>query len=552
MTYPTAILESMKKVEASRSERLGQIFPRLSPEERQQILKTFHPDYIQDAFSELRIGANQGQRAPRELVSALEAPPILDTMTDPPQGLLDTTCDVLIIGAGGAGASAALMAQESGADVLLVTKLRFGDANTMMAQGGIQAADKENDSPPTHYLDVMGGGGFSNNPDLVEALVTDAPQVIAWLESLGVMFDKDPDGTMRTIHGGGTSRKRMHAARDYTGAEIMRNLRDEVRSRANGQGAPGSIRIWEFRPAVELLLDENGQAAGAVLKDLDTDRWITVAAHAVVIATGGSGRLHYQGFPTTNHYGATGDGLVLAYRVGAKLAFIDTMQYHPTGAAFPEQILGQLVTEKVRGLGAQVCNCHGEQFVYPLETRDVEAAAFIRECLQRELGVTTPTGQPAVWLDAPMIDLIHSPGTIARELPAMVRQYKRFGIDLTTEPILVYPTLHYQNGGVAIQPDGSTDVPGLFVAGEAAGGIHGRNRLMGNSLLDICVFGRRAGSAAASWALNHQPGKPTLAHLDQWEQLRRSAGLEPGAPSPVILPDYTTPQSTPITEAELA
>jgi succinate dehydrogenase / fumarate reductase flavoprotein subunit len=242
--------------------------------------------------------------------------------------------------------------------VLLITKLRFGDANTMMAQGGIQAADKDNDSPAIHYLDVMGGGAFSNDPELVDALVTDAPTVIQWLETLGVMFDKDPDGTMRTIHGGGTSRKRMHAARDYTGAEIMRTLRDEVRSRGNGTAI--SIRVWEFRPAIELLLDGEGQSVGAVLKDLDTGRFLIVRAKAVVVATGGSGRLHYQGFPTTNHYGATGDGLVLAYRVGARLAFIDTMQYHPTGAAYPEQILGQLVTEKVRGLGAQVCNADGE------------------------------------------------------------------------------------------------------------------------------------------------------------------------------------------------
>ena len=320
------------------------------------------------------------------------------------------------------------------------------------------------------------------------------------------MFDKEPDGTMRTIHGGGTSRKRMHAARDYTGAEIMRTLRDEVRSHSHGAGP--SMRVWEFRPAIELLLDAEGRVAGAILKDLDTDRWMVVWAKAVIIATGGSGRLHYQGFPTTNHYGATGDGLVLAYRAGAKLAFIDTMQYHPTGAAFPEQILGQLVTEKVRGLGAQVCNADGEQFVYPLETRDVEAAAFIRECVERQRGVVTPTGQPAIWLDTPLIDALKGPGTIARELPAMVRQYKRFDLDMTREPILVYPTLHYQNGGVAIRPDGSTGVPGLFVAGEAAGGIHGRNRLMGNSLLDICVFGREAGPD----------------------------GLKP---SPVILPDYT-------------
>jgi succinate dehydrogenase / fumarate reductase flavoprotein subunit len=215
------------------------------------------------------------------------------------------------------------------------------------------------------------------------------------------------------------------------------------------------------------------------------------------------------------------------------------MQYHPTGAAFPEQILGQLVTEKVRGLGAQVCNVDGEQFVYPLETRDVESAALIRECAENGKGVLTPTGQPAVWLDAPMIDLLKGPGTIARELPAMVRQYKRFGIDMTREPILVYPTLHYQNGGVAIRPDGSTGIPGLFVAGEAAGGIHGRNRLMGNSLLDICVFGRRAGVASAEWSQHNQPGSPGLKHLERWERERREAGLEDLPPSPVILPDYT-------------
>jgi succinate dehydrogenase / fumarate reductase flavoprotein subunit len=542
MSYPTEMRESLAKVEASRPRRAGETHPRLSPQEREAILKAFHPDYIGEAFAELRLGPNKGSRAPCELVEALEAPPILaPPILAGPDGWLDTPpdsiCDVLVIGAGGAGASAALLARQNGAEVLLTTKLRFGDANTMMAQGGIQAADKANDSPAMHYLDVVGGGAFSNDPDLVDALVMDAPEVIAWLESLGAMFDKEPDGEMRTIHGGGTSRKRMHAARDYTGAEIMRTLRDEVRS--NGDGRKPSIQVWEFRPAIELLLDEQGRAAGAVLKDLDTGRLMLVHAKAVVIATGGSGRLHYQGFPTTNHYGATGDGLVLAYRAGAPLAFIDTMQYHPTGAAFPEQILGQLVTEKVRGLGAQVCNVDGEQFVFPLETRDVESAAFIRECRERGRGVITPTAQPAVWLDAPLIDLLHGPGTVARELPAMVRQYRRFGIDLAKEPILVYPTLHYQNGGVAIRPDGSCAVPGLYIAGEAAGGIHGRNRLMGNSLLDICVFGRRAGTAAAAWAQQAVPGKPGLAHLQDWERARREAGLEMGMPSPVILPDYT-------------
>src|SRR5574341_966520 len=527
MSYPTQIRESLEKVEATRPGRAQVTYPRFSPQEREDVLHAFHPDYITDAFREIRLGPNRGDRAPRELADVLEAKSILtpdfDLAREP-----DTFCDVLVIGGGGAGASAALLAQENGAGVLLTTKLRFGDANTMMAQGGIQAADKANDSPALHYLDVMGGGGFTSDPDLVEALVMDAPKVIAWLESLGVMFDKEADGTMRTIHGGGTSRKRMHAARDYSGAEIMRTLRDEVRSRAAERP---SIEVWEFRPIVELLLDDKGQIAGAILKDLDTKRLMIVHAKSVIIATGGSGRLHYQGFPTTNHSGATGDGLVLAYRVGARLAFIDTMQYHLTGAAFPEQILGQLVTEKVRGLGAQVCNANGEQFVYPLETRDVEAAAFIRECKEQKRGAITPTGQAGVWLDSPLIDLLKGPGTIARELPAMVRQYKRFGIDMIREPILVYPTLHYQNGGVAIQPDASTAMPGLFVAGEAAGGIHGRNRLMGNSLLDVCVFGRRAGVAAAAWSTAVQPGNPTLAHLDEWKKSRQEASLGYGLSS---------------------
>jgi succinate dehydrogenase / fumarate reductase flavoprotein subunit len=168
----------------------------------------------------------------------------------------------------------------------------------------------------------------------------------------------------------------------------------------------------------------------------------------------------------------------------------------------------------------------------------VEAAAFIRECKERGKGVITPSGQPCVWLDSPLIDLIHGPGTIARGLPAMVRQYKRFGIDMTKDPILVYPTLHYQNGGISIKPNGATQLPGLYAAGEAAGGIHGRNRLMGNSLLDIVVFGRRAGQAAGEFVKSAKLGQPTLAHLDKWNKELDAAGLD-GRVSPVVLPDYT-------------
>lgn len=530
--YTPSMRESLDGVVTSRPARLQHDWPMMTPAEKQDVLRRFHPDYLPEGMRELRLGPNRGTRTPHELADLLEGHSRLRGATlDLEQ--IDYDTDVLIIGGGGAGSAAALMARQHGAQVLMITKLRHGDANTMMAQGGIQAADKETDTPAQHYLDVIGGGHFSNHPDLVEALVHDAPGVIQWLEGLGCMFDKQPDGTMITIHGGGTSRKRMHSARDYSGAEIMRTLRDEVRS------YPDEIQVIEFAPAIELLMDDQGQVAGAVLANLETDEYLVVRARQTIIATGGSGRLHYNGYACTNHYGATGDGLVMAYRIGAKMAFIDTMQYHPTGAAYPEQIVGLLVTEKVRGLGAQVCNIHGEQFVYPRETRDVEASAIIREVKERGNGVKTPSGMDGVWLDSPMIDILHGPGTVEKELPAMVRQFRRFGVDIIHDPMLIYPTLHYQNGGVAIQADCTTDFPGLLVAGEASGGVHGRNRLMGNSLLDVCVFGRRAGITAGQRFRAARPGKLTLAHVAAWERQLAEAGIDTNVESPLLLPDYT-------------
>jgi succinate dehydrogenase/fumarate reductase flavoprotein subunit len=234
-----------------------------------------------------------------------------------------------------------------------------------------------------HYLDVMGGGHYKNDPELVKALVMDAPEVLAWLEQLGVMFDKEPDGTMITIHGGGTSRKRMHAARDYSGGEIMKTLKDEVLNR--------QVPLLEFTAAYELLTDGD-KVTGAVLYNMETDEYMVVKAKTVILATGGGGRLHVTGFPTSNHYGATADGLVLGYRAGAPLLYMDTIQYHPTGAAYPEQILGLLVTEKVRSIGGQITNAEGNRFVYELETRDVEAAAIIRECEGRKCTARARSG----------------------------------------------------------------------------------------------------------------------------------------------------------------
>jgi len=399
------------------------------------------------------------------------------------------------------------------------------------AQAGTQAADRPNDSPVIHYLDTMGGGRFTNIPELVEALVKDAPSAIKWLESLGVNWDKEPDGLMHELSGGGASRRRLHSARDYTGLEEMRVLRDEIKNR--------QIDYLEFSPVIELILDDKGQIAGAILVNLETNELSLVRAKSVVMATGGMGHLHIQNFPTTNHYGATADGLVLAYRAGARLIFMDTMQYHPTGAAHPVQILGQLVTEKVRTLGAHLVNVDGEQFVMPLEPRDLVASAIIRECRECHKGIETPTGEVGVWLDSPMIDIIRGQGTIARELPAMVRQFSRFNIDIIKEPMLVYPTLHYQNGGIKIDPNGATTVPGLFAAGECEGGVHGRNRLIGNSTLDLFVFGRRAGRAAAQYAKEVKLGSLMLDHVRQWQAELKQAGLAELRPtSPLLLPNY--------------
>ncbi|MBP5158742.1 MAG: FAD-binding protein, partial [Lachnospiraceae bacterium] len=374
------MLASIKKVEAAREANLKLDPRRMTAQEKEEVLAKFHPDYRESEFSTLEVGRSKGDKVPTQLKALLEGRSrvlgedgkVLETVKalDLDHPLSDT--DVLVIGGGGAGCSAAIEAVKAGADTLMVTKLRVGDANTMMAEGGIQAADKEGDSPAQHFLDAYGGGHFAAQKDLLEKLVKDAPGAIAWLESLGVEFDKDPEGNMITTHGGGTSRKRMHAAKDYSGAEIMRTLRDEVLNLG--------VRIVDFTAAIELLTDGKGGCTGAVLMNMETGELFVARAKAVILATGGAGRLHYQGFPTSNHYGATADGLVLGYRAGARLLYPDTLQYHPTGAAFPAQIYGALVTEKVRSVGAMLVNCDGEAFMNPLETRDVAAASIIREC----------------------------------------------------------------------------------------------------------------------------------------------------------------------------
>ncbi|MFH1079827.1 MAG: FAD-binding protein, partial [Pseudomonadota bacterium] len=344
----------------------------------------------------------------------------------------DYKTDVLVIGGGGGGVTAALTAHENGAKVILATKLRLGDSNTIMAEGGIAAASLPEDSPAAHYIDTMVGGRFKNIPDVVEALVNEAPSILEWLTKLGVCFDRKADGSYFNHMPAGHAFKRAHSIKDLTGLELMRVLGDEIRNK--------DIEVLEFSPAVELILDPDGQCVGAVLEDLDTGRNIVVEAGAVIMATGGMGRLHPNGFPTSNHYGATADGIVMASRANAKLLYIEYIQYHPTGVAWPEQMLGLLLSEAIRAEGAHVVNCDGEPFVNRLETRDTLSAAILRECGSRGKGVETPTGMMGVWLDTPMIDMKGGKGTFVRRFAGINHRYKKYGIDPIQEPLLIYPT----------------------------------------------------------------------------------------------------------------
>ena len=538
MPYTEELKQLIKIVEKTRPERVarkkaGEEIPFLSLDERKERLN-YHPDFKESGRRPIAVGPSKGYGVAHEVVDLLEA----KSRLDPKQidlSNVDYETDVLVIGGGGAGTSAALLAAEQGAKVLLCTKLRHGDANTMMAEGGIQAATKgDKDSPYFHYLDVMGGGHFTNVPDLVEALVSNAPDAIKWLKDLGCNFTQIEKGRLGSMHGGGTSRKRMHYAGDITGAEIMRTIRDESRNRE-------AITVLEFSPAVELILNDHGHCAGALLYNMETEEYIVVKAKSVVMATGGSGRLHLQGFMTTNHYGATGDGIIMGYRAGVPVSFLHTVQYHPTGAVFPEQVEGLLITEKFRGAGANVVNIDGDQFVNEREPRDIEAASLILQATEIGKGIPTPAGKVGLWLDSPMIDALEGEGYVRQEFPGKYILFKRFGIDITKEPMLVFPTLHYQNGGLEFEADGKTCLPGFYVAGEVGGGIHGANRLMGNSLLDIIVFGRISGLHAAQFALNEaKEGGLSVEHVVKYHAELKEAGLGEERVAPMLLPDYTS------------
>lgn len=520
------IHEFQKIVHQTRDFRRTQTVPKSPPAERDTLIKKYHPDFRESAYRPIRFGPNAGELTVREVADLLEgdSPLPADLELEP-----QYSADVLVVGGGGAGSAAALHAHAQGAKILMATKLRLGDSNTVMAQGGMQVAITKEDSPIQHFLDTMKGGHMKNDPQLLKVMVEEGPSVAKWLLDLGVLFDRDADGNLHVKKGGGSSRPRLLTCSDYTGLEIMRVLKDEVLNQ--------KIQLLEFSAAVELLSDGAGTCTGAVLRDLDSKRFVVISAKAVILATGGIGRVHIQNFPTSNHYGATGDGLAMAYRMGAKLLQIDTFQYHPTGAVYPEQLIGALVTEGIRSEGAHLVNGKGERFVNELDTRDLVSASIIREC-EEGRGVRTASGRIGVWLDTPLLEVEHGPGTLEKHFPAMVRQYERYNINIVKDPVLIYPTLHYQNGGVQIDVHGESRVPQLFVAGETSGGLHGRNRLMGNSLLDLMVYGKRAGTTAAIRAKSMEHGKLTLAHLARFREDARKHGGPANITSPILFPSY--------------
>jgi succinate dehydrogenase/fumarate reductase flavoprotein subunit len=514
--------ESLEKVEQTRAARMNQSAPTISDEEAQNLIKEYHPDYVGNE-RKIHVGPNADADAfPMELADLLESDSPLPKDFVPNA---DIETDVLILGGGGAGVTAALGLADSGLQVHLATKLRLGDANTVMAEGGIQAALGADDSTRRHFADSYVGGHGKNDTGLLRHLCEEGPAGIRWLTRLGTLFDQNEDGTFRFRRGGGTSTPRVLACRDYTGLEIMRVLKNAVMS--------GGTHVLEHHAAVELTDDGKNRVTGAVLWNTQTGKLVAVSARAVILATGGSGQLRLQGYPTSNHLGATGDGLVLAYRQGCSLVFPGSHQYHPSGSSYPEALVGQLVTESIRSAGAQILNVNGERFIDEMTFRDVVAAAIIREVVEGR-GIETPTQRRGVWLDTPLIEQTKGKGTLAQQFPGLIHRFKRYGIDPITQPILVYPTLHYQNGGVRIDTECRTERTGLWAAGEVAGGIHGTNRLMGNSLLDIIVFGRRVSESVPQDL--PERGAVTLTRLNQYRDELSGLPHRPETSAPQLYP----------------
>jgi L-aspartate oxidase len=394
---------------------------------------------------------------------------------------------VLVVGSGGAGMSAAISAREAGASVLVTTKSALGAGNTGRAQGGIQAALGDDDSAESHFEDTLAAGHHDARPELVRRLAEGGPDAIQWLESLGVAFSRD-DGRLRLLRCGGASRRRLLQAGERTGAEMVRALRAAVRA--------SGAEVWEATRLVSLTPNGDGWIATVAPGGNGARR--RVHAEAVVLAAGGGlrGEADALGLGSTNHPDATPEVLRMALELGAEGRELDSWQKHPTGSIWPKALAGYALPETTRGYGATLHDAGGERFVDELAPRDVVAQGIV-DAVDAGRGIAAPGGQLGVWLDTPAIDRENGEGFTAERLRYVHNRYLKAGVDITRERVLVYPVLHYRNGGLAIDDRAQTTLPGLFAAGEIAGGVHGSNRLMGNSLLDTVVYGRRAGRCAA-------------------------------------------------------
>jgi len=393
--------------------------------------------------------------------------------------------DVLVVGSGASGLAAALSAERAGARVGLATKSSLQACNSAKAQGGIQAAFGEDDSPELHAQDVMRSSHDTADPRLVEVLTAEAPGIVHWLEELGVAFTRQ-NGGYRLARCGGASRSRLLQVGDRTGHAITKALREAFEA-GGGSELPN-------HPLVALEPLASGWKATFRRKDGEL---VELEAGAVVLAAGGRcyAEAKRRGELSTNHPNATGEVTRIALDLGARARDLDALQYHPNGGAWPPTLQGYSIPETTRAYGAVLLNADGEEFTDSLGPRDAVSQAIFNEVAAGR-GVETPDGRPAVWLDTTRI-----PEADAQvSLPYMLRRYRGAGIDPLREPILTYPVLHYQNGGLVIDEHAETTLEGLFACGEIAGGTHGRNRMMGNSLLECCVFGRRAGTAAAERA----------------------------------------------------
>jgi succinate dehydrogenase / fumarate reductase flavoprotein subunit len=399
--------------------------------------------------------------------------------------------DVLIIGAGGAGLRAAIAATERGLSVGVVSKSLLGKAHTVMAEGGMAASvgnvDPE-DNWQTHFMDTMRSGKFLNNWQMVEIFTKEAPERVYELEQWGALFNRTEEGKISQRAFGGHTYRRLCHVGDRTGLEMIRTLQEKTLAT--------DARVYMETTVTRLFKNDEGRVVGALAYTRESGRFIHFKARAVVMATGGWGRIYKV---TSNSWEGTGDGCVLAYDVGAELVDMEMVQFHPTGMVWPPGVRGLLVTEGVRGEGGVLRNSEGERYMenydsekMELSTRDVVARANYTE-------VTEGRGSPhgGVYLDITHLGY----NGIMKKLPTMYEQFKNLAdIDISKEPMEVFPTIHYVMGGIKVDPETcETNVPGLFAAGECAGGLHGANRLGGNSLTDLLVFGRRAGEGAAEY-----------------------------------------------------